>query len=149
MQKSTVDALIDSLSIERKSAMQQLRTIIQKNLPKGFEEGINYGMISYFVPHSLYAKGYKCDPALPLPFISIASQKNFIALYHMGIYAEPLLLDWFLKRYSELALGKPDMGKSCIRFKKIDKIPYELIAELVSKMSVDEWIKCYEKNYLK
>jgi hypothetical protein len=129
--------------------MQQLRKVIVKNLPKGFEEGINYGMISYFVPHSIYPKGYKCDPSLPLPFVSIASQKNFIALYHMGIYANPALLDWFVKEYALTVQGKIDMGKSCIRFKKIEKIPFDLIGQLMSKMTADEWIKCYENNFLK
>ena len=149
MAKKDVDLLIHSLSIERQEAMQQLRKTMLENLPAGFEEGINYGMLSYYVPHHLYPKGYKCDPTLPLPFISIASQKNFIAIYHMGIYADPKLLDWFVKKYTEASIGKLDMGKSCIRFKKIENIPYALIGELASKINVDEWIKCYEKNYIK
>jgi hypothetical protein len=102
-------------------------------------------MISYFVPHSIYPKGYKCDPSLALPFVSIASQKNFIALYHMGIYMNPTLMDWFTAEFAKRVKGKLDMGKSCIRFKKLDAIPFDLIGELVSKMSVDEWIACYEK----
>ena len=149
MKNKEVETLLLSLNEERREAMQSLRKVILKNIPKGFEEGINYGMISYFVPHSIYAKGYKCDPALPLPFLSISSQKNFIAIYHMGIYANPSLLDWFVKEYAESVPGKIDMGKSCIRFKKIDMIPYNLIGKLVAKMTVDEWIKCYENNFLK
>ena len=147
--KNKVEELINQLSDERKDVMQKLIKVIVKNLPKGFEEGINYGMISYFVPHSIYPKGYKCDSKLPLPFISIASQKNFIALYHMGIYANKALQDWFVKEYDLKVPGKLDMGKSCIRFKKMESIPYDLIGELMTKMTVDEWINCYENNFLK
>ncbi len=149
MKKKEIELLIDKLSDDRKNVIQQLRKVILKNIPKGFEEGINYGMISYFVPHSIYPKGYKCDSTLPLPFVSIASQKNFIALYHMGIYANPPLLDWFVKEYALTVPGKLDMGKSCIRFKKIENLPFDLIGQLMSKMTVSEWIKCYEHNFLK
>jgi len=143
---TTPDEYIDILPEERKEAMSKLRSAIKKKLPKGFEEQMNYGMIGYVVPHSVYPSGYHCDPKLPLPFMNIASQKNFIAVYHMGIYADKKLMDWFLKEYPKHSDAKLDMGKSCIRFKKIDKIPYDLIGELASKMKVDEWIKIYENN---
>ena len=137
---------ISQVPEERKEALQKLRTTINENLPKGFEEGIQYGMIGYFVPHSKYPNGYHCKPEEPLPFMSFASQKNSINFYHMGIYAKKELLDWFVAEYSKHVKTKLDMGKSCIRFKKIDAIPFSLIAELVKKMTADEWIDIYEAN---
>jgi hypothetical protein len=110
---------------------------------------MEYGMIGYFVPHSLYPKGYNCQPERPLLFASIASQKNFIALYHMGIYSNPQLLQWFTDEYPKHCKTKLDMRKSCIRFKKPELIPFELIGELMHKMSVNEWVECYEKNFLR
>ena len=131
---------------ERSEYFNKLRKTILTNLPEGFVEEINYGMIGYVVPHDIYPGGYHCDPKLPLPFANIASQKNFISFYHMGIYANPELLKWFVKEYSKQSDAKLDMGKSCVRFKKMDKIPYDLIGKLMSKMSVNDWIKLYEKN---
>lgn len=138
---------IDQLPEDRKTVIQRLRKGILDNLPVGFEEQMSYGMIGYVVPHSNYAPGYHCDPKLPLPFMSIASQKNFVALYHMGIYASPELYKWFTEEYAKLVPTKLDMGKSCIRFKKMDQIPYELVEELTRKMSSEDWIALYEKNY--
>jgi len=146
MPDSTVVAYIDALPAERKSAMKKLRQVIKKNLPKGFKETINYKLPAWVVPHSKYPDGYHCSPELPLPFLSIASQKNFIALYHMGIYADPKLMAWFQKQWPKHMDTKLDMGKSCIRFKKVEAIPYELIGELVAKMSPDDWIERYEKH---
>jgi uncharacterized protein YdhG (YjbR/CyaY superfamily) len=142
----TVDEYIAKVPKERTKAISKLRDTVRTNLPEGFEECISYKMIGYVVPHSLYPNGYHCDPKLPLPFINIASQKNFIALYHSGIYADKNLLDWFLAEYPKHIKTKLDMGKSCIRFKKVENIPYELIGELCRKMSVDEWITLYEEN---
>ncbi len=142
----TPDDYIDSLPADRAEAIIKLRDVINRNLPKGFQEEMGYGMMGYVVPHSLYPAGYHCDPKQPLPFLGMASQKNFIAVYHMGIYAEPELLKWFLEEYPKHALGKLDMGKSCIRFKKPDNIPYELIGQLVTKMTPEDWIRSYEKN---
>lgn len=129
---------------EKREAIIKLRDVIMKNIPKGFEECINYNMISYVVPHSTYPNGYHCDPSLPLPFVSIAAQKNFIAVYHMGVYMKPELLKWFTDEYKKSVKSKLDMGKSCIRFKKPDEIPVELIGKLISKMSVKQWINLYE-----
>lgn len=140
---------IDSLPEDRKEAIKELRKVILKNLPKGFEECINYGMLGYVVPHSKYPNGYHCDPKLPLPFMGFASQKNFVALYHMGIYADQKLLQWFTDEFPKHSKAKLDMGKSCIRFKKVDQIPYALIGELTSKISPEKWIETYEKLYLK
>lgn len=142
----TVDEYISKVPDERTAAISKLRETVRDNLPEGFEEGIGYKMIAYYVPHSKYPDGYHCDPKLPLPFINIASQKNFIALYHSGIYADKQLLDWFVSEYPKYAKTKLDMGKSCIRFKKVEQIPYDLIGELCKKMSADEWISRYEKN---
>lgn len=143
---STVDEYIAELPEVRREAMSQLRKVIKKNLPKGFKETMGYGMMGYCVPHSLYPAGYHCKPEDPLPFMGLASQKNFIAVYHMGVYADPKLLKWFTDEFAKQAKGKLDMGKSCIRFKKPELIPYTLIGELASKMSPDEWIRIYEKN---
>ncbi len=146
---TTPQEYIDSLPIERKVFVEKLRTIILENLPPGFQEVMGYGMLGYVVPHQIYPEGYHCNPKLPLPFINVASQKNFISLYHMGIYANPELMDWFSGEYSKLVKTKIDIGKSCIRFKKMDEIPFELIGELVKRMSVEDWISCYESNFKK
>jgi len=140
---------LNGLVEERKQAISKLRSIINKNLPNGFVEGMGYGMISYHIPHSVYPDGYHCDPKIPLPFMNLASQKNFVAIYHMGIYANPELLNWFTTEYPKHCSRKLDMGKSCIRFKKMDDIPYQLIGELTSKMSTEEWISIYEQNIKK
>ena len=123
-----------------------LRNVILENLPAGYEETIVYNMIGYVVPHSLYPGGYHVNPEIPLPFINIASQKRFIAVYHMGIYADKSLLDWFKSEYPKYSKVKLDMGKSCIRFKKTDQIPFNLIAELVKKITPEAWIKTYESG---
>lgn len=146
IEASTPDEYIAQLAEKRQQAVSKLREIIKNNLPNGFEETLSYGMIGYVVPHSGYPAGYHCDPKLPLPFINIASQKNFVALYHMGIYANKNLFDWFVAKYPKHCTTKIDMGKSCIRFKKIDQIPYDLIAELVTKMTVSDWINLYEQQ---
>lgn len=140
----TVKEFIDALPEERQSPVKKLRDTIVKNLPNGFKEIVSNGFINYSVPHSLYPDGYHCDPKQPLPFISIASQKNFIAVYHMGLYSDKKMLDWFTSEYSKHAKGRLDMGKSCIRFKKAENIPFELVAELAGKMSPSHWIKQYE-----
>lgn len=145
LKTNSIKEYIEQIPQERKMYFNKLRNTILSYIPKGFEEQLNYGMIGYVVPHNLYPKGYHCDPKLPLPFISIASQKNFIAVYHMGIYANPKLLKWFVTEYPKHCKLKLDMGKSCIRFKKVEQIPYKLIGELVKKMSVKEWIDLYEK----
>lgn len=137
---------ISQLPLERKESFNALRNVILENLPAGFEETMSYGMIGYVIPHSLYPAGYHCDPKLPLPFLSIASQKNFVAVYHMGIYAFPELLDWFVEQYPTYVKTKLDMGKSCIRFKKPEKIPLQLIGDLVSKMTPQQWIEIYESQ---
>ena len=140
---------VKELPADRQQAIEQLRTVIKKNLPKGFKEEMNYGMIGYVIPHSLYPAGYHCKPTDPLPFMNVASQKNFIAVYHMGLYADPILMKWFMTQYPKHSTQKIDMGKSCIRFKKPDQIPFKLIGELTSKMNPAQWIALYEKAFRK
>ena len=140
----TVENYMNDLPEERKAPMQRLRELFKANLPEGFVEQMSYGMIGYVVPHSIYPKGYHCSPELPLPFINVASQKNFIAVYHMGIYSDENLLNWFVEEYPKHSKAKLDMGKSCIRFKKMDQIPYELLGELLTKMTVNQWIERYD-----
>jgi uncharacterized protein YdhG (YjbR/CyaY superfamily) len=146
IQAASPDEYIEKIPEDRKVAMSKLREVIKDNLPAGFKETMSYGMIGYVVPHSLYPAGYHCTPELPVPFMNIASQKNFIAVYHMGIYANKELLAWFVSEYPKHSNLKLDMGKSCIRFKKPEQIPFELIAELASKMTCDEWIAIYESQ---
>lgn len=142
---TTIAGYLEELPEERRAAMKKLHSVVKKNIPKGFKDLMQYGMISFVVPHNLYPAGYHCKPSDALPFMSIASQKNFIAVYHMGVYSDPKINRWFTEAYAKTNAGKLDMGKSCIRFKKPDKIPFELIGELSSKITVDEWIRIYEK----
>lgn len=143
----TPEAYLDSLPDDRKEAVAKLRAVIKQNLPPGFEEVISYGMLGYVVPHSRYPAGYHCDPKLPLPFLNLASQKSHIAVYHMGLYAMGDLLDWFTARWAAESKRKLDMGKSCIRLKKPEDIPYALFGELASKVTPEQWIAAYEANY--
>jgi Domain of unknown function (DU1801) len=144
---TTVDAYLAELPEDRKKAMKELRNVIKKNLPKGFKEEMNYGMIGYVVPHSKYPDGYHCDPKMPLPFLNVASQKNSITVYHMGMYANPKLDKWFVDAYTKATGKKADKGKSCLRYKKPEDIPYDLIGELASKMTVTDWVELYESKF--
>ena len=145
----TVKDYLKEIPADRASYFIKLRDTILNSIPQGFEEVMSYGMVSYVVPHSIFPAGYHCDPKLPLQFSAIASQKNFIAIYHMGIYGSPKLLDWFVTEYPKHCKTKLDMGKSCIRFKKMEDIPYKLIAELMTKVTVKDWINLYQENYIK
>lgn len=143
----TPAAYLAELPEDRRVAIEKLRETILENMPEGFREEMAYGMIGYVVPHSLYPAGYHCDPKQALPFVSIASQKNFIALYHMGMYASPELLDWFVTAYPKHSSRKLDMGKSCIRFKNPEHIPYDLLGQLLQKMTVEDWVSLYESAF--
>ena len=142
---TTPEQYLSELPEDRRIAMEKFRTVALKNLPKGFEEVMSYGMLGYVVPHEIYPNGYHCDPKLPLGFFNIASQKNSINIYHMVLYADKNLYDWFVAEYPKHCKSKLDMGKSCVRFKKLDDIPYNLIAELLTKITVEDWINRYEK----
>ncbi|AXP80884.1 hypothetical protein CJ739_1799 [Mariniflexile rhizosphaerae] len=146
-QANSPEDYINQLPEDRQEPIKKLREVIKKNIPKGFEETMSYGMIGYVVPHTIYPDGYHCAPELPLPFMSIASQKNTINVYHSGVYAKKALYDWFVAEYPKYCKRKLDMGKGCVRFKYIDDIPYGLIGELASKITVEEWINMYEKNF--
>ena len=142
---ATPNEYFDTLPADRKPAMDELRKVLKKNLPKGFAEVMGYGMVGFAVPHKLYPGGYHCTPEQPLPFLGLASQKNFIALYHMGIYADKKLLAWFTKEFPKHSKKKLDLGKSCLRFKKPEDIPFKLIGELATKMTPQNWIAIYSK----
>ena len=142
---TSVDQYIAELPEDRKQAVANLRTVIKNNIPRGFQEEMGYGMPGYVVPHSRYPAGCHCDPKRPLPFLGFASQKNFIAVYHMEIYADEKLLKWFVDAHARASGKKPNMGKSCVRYNKPEDIPYELIGELVSKITPEQWIETYEK----
>jgi hypothetical protein len=148
MQSTAADvmAYLAELPEDRRTVVNQLREVILDNLSPEFTEIMNYGMIGYVIPHSVYPAGYHCNPKLPLPFMGLASQKNSVNLYHMGIYADDKLLDWFVTEYPKHAKSKLNMGKSCINFKKIDDIPYQLVGQLVQKMDASAWIELYETN---
>ena len=141
---STFDEYFESIPAERKDAVKELINVLKTNLPTGFEEQISYGHIGFVVPHSVYPNGYHCDSKSPLPFIGVASQKNFIALYHMGIYSDEKLLNWFMTEFPKYSKRKLEMGKSCIRFNKPDDIPFQLIGKLAQKMTPQDWINRYE-----
>jgi len=149
IEANSPEEYFENITPQRKVFMVRLHNIIEQNLPKGFESTLSYGMPGWVVPLSYFPDGYHCKKDTPLPFISIASQKNFIALYHMGIYAEPSLLEWFVEQYPKHCSRKLDMGKSCIRFKKMEEIPFDLIAQLCQKMTPDQWIKIYKDNFVK
>lgn len=146
---TTVKEILTNVPEERAEAFNKLHETIIENLPEGFEAAISYGGLGYVVPHSLYPSGYHCKPEEPLPFAGIASQKNSVNLYHMGIYSDPELMKWFTEEYPKHSKRKLDMGKSCIRFKKTQDIPFELIGELMKKMTVQDWVNIYESNLKK
>ena len=146
---TTVEQYVSELPADRQATINALRIVIKKYLPKGFQECMGYGMLGYVVPHSIYPAGYHCNPKDPLPFMGLASQKNSINLYHMGIYAEPKLYKWFTEAHAKASPKKLDMGKSCVRYKKAEDIPLKLIGELASKMTPKEWISLYESAFKK
>lgn len=141
---SSLNEYLESIPVERKEAIEQLIEVLKTNLPDGFALELSYGHLGFVVPHTLYPSGYHCDPKAPLPFINIASQKNFIALYHMGLYMNDEIYNWFVAEYPKHSTKKLDMGKSCIRFKKVEDIPYDLIGQLAQKITPEQWINMYE-----
>jgi hypothetical protein len=144
---ATVDEYLASLPEGRRAVMTALRKAVKKNLPKGFKEVMGYGNMGWVVPHSMYPDGYHCDPKTPLPFLGLASQKNHIAVYHMGVYSSGSLREWFEAEWPKHSSKKLDMGKSCIRFRKPEDVPVALIGELASKMTPQQWIDLYETSF--
>ncbi len=145
----TVQDYLAEIPAERLEAFNKLRKTILTNIPKGFAEQMSYGMIGYVVPLTTYPQGYRCDPTLPLPFVNLGSQKNFIALHHMGLYANPGLLKWFQAEYPKHSKTKLDMGKGCVRFKKMEQVPLKLIGELMKKVTVKDWVNMAESAFNK
>lgn len=140
------DVWIATLPEDRREAVTQLRDTFNAHLPTGYEERVGGGMLHWVVPHSTYPAGYHCHPEDPLPFISLANRKNYVALYHMGLYTHPEVLQWFRAAYPNHARTKLDMGKSCVRFKKMNDLPLELMAELAGKFTPAQWIALYEEK---
>lgn len=126
--------------------MLALRAAIAKALPKGFEEIVAYGMPGWVVPLTAYPAGYHCTPGAPLPFLGLASQKSHISFYHMGLYADPALLAWFKAECAKRLTKRLDMGKSCVRFRKPEDVPVELLADLCRRMTPKQWIAIYESK---
>lgn len=143
---ATPNQYYDELPEDRMKVMKKLRSVIKKNLPKGFVEEMDYGMPGWSVPHKLYPPGYHCAPEKSLPFMGLASQKNYISYYHMGLYDGGPLLQWFQKEWKNHSDKKLDMGKCCVRFKKPEDVPIDLLGELSSKMTPQEWIEIYESS---
>ncbi len=146
---ANVQEYVENLASDRQQAIQTLRKVILENLPNGFHEEMSYGMIGYVVPLKTFPKGYRCNSKLPLPFINLASQKNFISMYHMGVYADKELLNWFTQEYPKYSKTKLDMGKGCIRFKNMKEIPFDFIGQLASKITVESWIETAEATFNK
>lgn len=140
-----IENYIENVDDKRRDAFRKLYDIVKENIPDGFEEEFLYGMISFVVPLETYPKGYLNREDEPIPFISLAAQKNHIALYHMGIMGQESILSWFQEEYKKQVPTKLNMGKSCIRMTNVKNIPFDLIGELVSKISLEEWLKSYEK----
>jgi len=140
---ATVEEYLAELPEERRVAIETIRQEILKNLPEGYEEGMQYGGIGYYVPHSIYPAGYHCDPKQALPFVGLASQKNHMAVYLFCIYCNPDATKKFIQEYQETG-KKLDMGSSCVRFKKLENLPVELIGTTIAAIPVDEFIRSYE-----
>ena len=142
----TVAEYLASLPEDRRAAISAVRKVILANLPKGYEEHMSYGMIGYVVPHSIYPAGYHCDPKLPLPYANLAAQKNHMALYVMTIYGHPATEKWFRKAW-QAAGKKLDMGKCCVRFKKLEDVPLNVVGELIARVPVKDYIAYIEKAF--
>lgn len=140
---ATVEEYLAELPEDRREAISAIRDVILKNLPEGYKEGMQYGMIGYCVPHSVYPAGYHCDPKQPLPFAALASQKNHMAVYLCNLYASEEEGQWFREAWT--ATGKKlDAGKSCVRFKKLDGVALDVIGEAIARWPVDKFIALYE-----
>ncbi|HEB52752.1 MAG TPA: DUF1801 domain-containing protein [bacterium] len=143
---TTVEQYLDGLPLDRRVAIEAVRQVVLDNLGPGFEEGIQYGMIGYFVPHSVYPNGYHCDPRQPLPYLSLAAQKNHFAIYLMGLYMDPDGAAWFERAWR--ATGKKlDMGRACVRFKKLEDVPLDVVAEAIRRMPAKRYIATYEAAF--
>jgi len=139
---TSVEAYLNSLPDDRRAAISMVRDTILRNLPEGYKEGMQYGMIGYYVPHSRFPAGYHCDPKQPLNYLSLGSQKNYMSLYLMNVYGDTQTREWFENAYR--ASGKKlDMGKACVRFKTLEDLPLEVIGEVVARTPVDVYLNAY------
>ena len=142
-QAKTVEEYLQALPGDRRAAISTVRETILANLPKGYEVRMNYGMIGYVVPHSIYPAGYHCNPAQPLTYASLGSQKNHIALYLMCVYGHAETAAWFRKAWE--ATGKKlDMGKACVRFKRLEDVPLEVVGQVIARTPVKQYIATIE-----
>jgi hypothetical protein len=142
----TVQEYLKELPADRREVISAVRGVILANLPKGYEERMSYGMIGYVVPHSIYPKGYQCNPRLPLPFVNLGSQKNHMSLHLMCCYGDSSMKAWLEKAWKD-AGKKFDMGGGCVRFKKLEDVPLEVIGRLVTSLPVDAYIRRIEKAF--
>ena len=142
---ATVPEYLETLPEDRRAAVESVRKVILANLDKDYEEGMSYGMIGYYVPHRVYPAGYHCDPNQPLPFAGLASQKNHLSLYLMCIYGENPHAEWFHKAWAKTG-KKLNMGKACIRFKKVEDLALDVIAESFQRMPASKYIAMIEKS---
>jgi uncharacterized protein YdhG (YjbR/CyaY superfamily) len=141
----TVKQYLAELPPDRRAAISAIRDVILKNLDEGYEEGINYGAIGYSVPHRVYPPGYHCDPKLPLPFAGLGSQKNYLSMGFMPMYSDPAEMKWFVDAWKRSG-KKLDMGKVCIRFKKLEDVPLDVVGEAVRRVPAAKWIQIYEET---
>jgi len=143
MPADNVKEFIDNLPDDRKKAVSELRKTINKHLPKGFNEGIGYNMLAWSVPHSMFPAGYHCDPSKPLMLMCLSATKGGISLHHMGLYGSTPLMNWFKSEWPKYSSKKLDMGKACIRFKRFEDVPLDLIGELATKLTPRQWVEQY------
>ena len=141
----TVDEYLLALPPDRRALFSAVREVVRANLPEGYEEQLQYGMIGYVVPHKLYPPGYHCDAKQPLTYACLGSQKNYLAIYLMSVYGDPATEAWFKKAW--LATGKKlDMGKSCVRFKKLEDVPLDVIGQVIARTPVSQYIAAVERT---
>jgi Domain of unknown function (DU1801) len=141
---TTVEQYLSELSAERRGALEAVRRVVLANLDKDYEEGMQYGMIGYYVPHRVFPPGYHCDPRQPLPFANLASQKNHMSLYLMCVYGDSPLAEWFRESWAKTG-KKLDMGKACVRFKKVEDLALDVVGEAIRRMPVSKYLKQCEQ----
>ena len=141
---TSVEQYLQQLPKARRAAISAVRKVILANLPKGYVECMGYGMIGYVVPHSLFPAGYHCDPSLPLPFANLASQKNHMALYLMTVYGDPGTERWFRQAW-QAAGKKLDMGKCCVRFKRLEDVSLDVVGQVIARVPVKDYIARVEQ----
>lgn len=140
---TTVEAYLETLPTDRRAAIEAVRKVILENLDEGYEEGMQYGMIGYYVPHRVYPAGYHCDPKQPLPFATLGSQKGYMSVYLMCVYGHGATRSWFVDAWKK-AGKKLDMGRSCVRFKKLEDLALDVIGEAIRRVPARKYIEFVE-----